>query len=67
VSGWMGLRILAMCPSRSRIMCIARKSGVRYLAAPSGSVMDEECVKAADEHGIVCAYVVEVVSSSVKR
>ncbi|KAI1796713.1 bifunctional purine biosynthesis protein ade10 [Ganoderma leucocontextum] len=31
----------------------ARRSGVRYLAAPSGSVMDEECVKAADEHGIV--------------
>ncbi|KAI9464500.1 AICARFT/IMPCHase bienzyme [Lactarius psammicola] len=30
-----------------------RKSGVRYLAAPSGSVMDEECIKAADEHGIV--------------
>jgi phosphoribosylaminoimidazolecarboxamide formyltransferase/IMP cyclohydrolase len=33
-----------------------RKSGVRYLAAPSGSVMDEECVKAADEHGIVFAH-----------
>jgi phosphoribosylaminoimidazolecarboxamide formyltransferase / IMP cyclohydrolase len=31
----------------------ARKSGVGYLAAPSGSVMDEECVKAADEGGIV--------------
>jgi phosphoribosylaminoimidazolecarboxamide formyltransferase / IMP cyclohydrolase len=31
----------------------ARKSGVRYLAAPSGSVMDEECIKAADEHGMV--------------
>lgn len=31
----------------------ARKSGVKYLAAPSGSVMDEECVKAADEHGMV--------------
>ena len=30
----------------------ARKSGVKYLAAPSGSVMDEECVKAADEHGM---------------
>jgi len=26
----------------------ARKSRVRYLAAPSGSVIDEECVKAAD-------------------
>lgn len=34
----------------------ARKSGVRYLAVPSGSVMDEECVKAADEHGIVFAH-----------
>ena len=31
----------------------ARRSGVKYLAAPSGSVMDEECVKAADEHEIV--------------
>jgi phosphoribosylaminoimidazolecarboxamide formyltransferase/IMP cyclohydrolase len=31
----------------------SRKSGVRYLAAPSGSVMDEECVKAADEHHMV--------------
>ncbi|KZT25141.1 bifunctional purine biosynthesis protein ade10 [Neolentinus lepideus HHB14362 ss-1] len=31
----------------------ARRSGVKYLAAPSGSVMDEECVKAADEHGMV--------------
>ena len=31
----------------------ARKSGVRYLAAPSGSVMDEECIKAADEHSMV--------------
>ena len=34
----------------------APKSGVRYLAAPSGSVMDEECVKAADEHGVVFAH-----------
>ena len=34
----------------------ARKSGVKYLAAPNGSVMDEECVKAADEHGIVFAH-----------
>jgi len=34
----------------------ARKSGVKYLAAASGSVMDEECVKAADEHGIVFAH-----------
>ncbi|KAH9046574.1 AICARFT/IMPCHase bienzyme [Lactarius hengduanensis] len=34
----------------------AHKSGVRYLAAPSGSVMDEECIKAADEHGIVFAH-----------
>ncbi|OAX36344.1 AICARFT/IMPCHase bienzyme [Rhizopogon vinicolor AM-OR11-026] len=34
----------------------ARKSGVKYLAAPSGSVMDEECVKAADEHEMVFAH-----------
>ncbi len=34
----------------------ARKSGVKYQAAPSGSVMDAECVKAADEHGIVFAH-----------
>ncbi|KAF9454439.1 bifunctional purine biosynthesis protein ade10 [Macrolepiota fuliginosa MF-IS2] len=33
-----------------------KKSGVKYLAAPSGSVMDEECIKAADEHGIVFAH-----------
>jgi len=34
----------------------ARKSGVRYLAAPSGSVMDGECIKAANEHGMVFAH-----------
>ncbi|KAJ7229192.1 bifunctional purine biosynthesis protein ade10 [Mycena pura] len=34
----------------------ARQSGVRYLAAPNGSVMDTECIKAADEHGIVFAH-----------
>lgn len=34
----------------------ARRSGVKYLAAPSGSVMDGECVKAADEHGMVFAH-----------
>lgn len=34
----------------------ARRSGVKYLAAPSGSVMDTECVKAADEHGMVFAH-----------
>jgi phosphoribosylaminoimidazolecarboxamide formyltransferase / IMP cyclohydrolase len=34
----------------------ARKSGVRYLAAPSGSVMDEECIKAANEHQMVFAH-----------
>ncbi|KAF8966260.1 bifunctional purine biosynthesis protein ade10 [Flammula alnicola] len=34
----------------------ARKSGVRYLAAPSGSVMDEECIKAANEHKMVFAH-----------
>lgn len=34
----------------------ARRSGARYLAAPSGSVMDQECIKAADEHGMVFAH-----------
>ncbi|CAE6508764.1 unnamed protein product [Rhizoctonia solani] len=34
----------------------AQKSGVKYLAAPGGSVMDAECIKAADEHGIVFAH-----------
>jgi phosphoribosylaminoimidazolecarboxamide formyltransferase / IMP cyclohydrolase len=34
----------------------ARRSGVKYLAAPSGSVMDAECIRAADEHGIVFAH-----------
>ncbi len=34
----------------------ARKSGVQYLAAPSGSIMDAECIKAADEHNIVFAH-----------
>ncbi len=34
----------------------AKRSGVRYLAAPGGSVMDAECIKAADEHGIVFAH-----------
>jgi phosphoribosylaminoimidazolecarboxamide formyltransferase / IMP cyclohydrolase len=34
----------------------AQRSGVRYLAAPSGSVMDTECIKAADDHGIVFAH-----------
>ncbi|KAJ3482837.1 hypothetical protein NLI96_g6708 [Meripilus lineatus] len=34
----------------------ARRSGVKYLAAPSGSVMDAECIKAADEHGMVFAH-----------
>jgi len=34
----------------------AFKSGVKYLAAPSGSVMDAECIKAADEHQMVFAH-----------
>jgi phosphoribosylaminoimidazolecarboxamide formyltransferase / IMP cyclohydrolase len=34
----------------------AKKSGVKYLAAPSGSVMDAECIKAADEHEMVFAH-----------
>ncbi|KZT34887.1 bifunctional purine biosynthesis protein ade10 [Sistotremastrum suecicum HHB10207 ss-3] len=31
----------------------AKKSGTQFLAAASGSVMDAECIKAADEHQIV--------------
>ncbi len=31
----------------------ARKSGVTYLVAPRGSVMDAECIKAADGHQMV--------------
>jgi len=34
----------------------AHKSGVKYLAAPSGSVMDAECIAAADEHQMVFAH-----------
>ena len=33
----------------------AARSGVGYIAAPGGSVMDEPCVQAADSHGIVVA------------
>lgn len=31
----------------------AYRSGVKYLAAASGSIMDEECIKAADELDMV--------------
>ncbi|WVQ95758.1 phosphoribosylaminoimidazolecarboxamide formyltransferase/IMP cyclohydrolase [Kwoniella sp. CBS 9459] len=31
----------------------ARRSGATYLAAPSGSIMDAECIKAADESNLV--------------
>ena len=34
----------------------ARRSGVKYLAAPGGSVMDQECIKAADEAGMVFSH-----------
>ena len=34
----------------------AKKSGVKYLAAPSGSVMDTECIQTADELGMVFAH-----------
>jgi phosphoribosylaminoimidazolecarboxamide formyltransferase/IMP cyclohydrolase len=33
----------------------ARRSGVKYLSAPGGSVMDDACVKVADEYGMVVA------------
>lgn len=42
----------AFFPFLDNVHC-AWKSGVRYFAALSGSVMDEECVKVADEPGIV--------------
>ncbi|KAE8541432.1 phosphoribosylaminoimidazolecarboxamide formyltransferase/IMP cyclohydrolase [Cryptococcus gattii VGV] len=31
----------------------AKRSGATYLAAPSGSIMDKECIKAADESNLV--------------
>lgn len=31
----------------------ARRSGATFLAAPGGSIMDKECIKAADEMGMV--------------
>jgi len=34
----------------------AARSGVTYLAAASGSVMDQECIRAADEHGMVFSH-----------
>jgi phosphoribosylaminoimidazolecarboxamide formyltransferase/IMP cyclohydrolase len=34
----------------------ARRSGATYLAAPSGSIMDAECIKAADEAKMVFAH-----------
>jgi phosphoribosylaminoimidazolecarboxamide formyltransferase/IMP cyclohydrolase len=34
----------------------ARKSGVQYLAAPGGSIMDAECIKTADNYGMVFAH-----------
>ncbi|KAF8757684.1 AICARFT/IMPCHase bienzyme [Rhizoctonia solani] len=37
-------------------IALVLQSGVKYLAAPGGSVMDAECIKAADEHGIVFAH-----------
>ena len=39
----------------------ARRSGVKYLAAPSGSIMDEECIKATDEHRIFIYFSVVLV------
>ena len=45
----------AFFPFPDNVHC-AHKSGAKYLAAPSGSVMDEECIKAADEHNMVFAH-----------
>ncbi|KIY44998.1 AICARFT/IMPCHase bienzyme [Fistulina hepatica ATCC 64428] len=35
----------------------ARKSGVKYIAAPGGSVMDAECIKTADSYGMVYCHI----------
>jgi phosphoribosylaminoimidazolecarboxamide formyltransferase/IMP cyclohydrolase len=57
-AGWAG-KLQGVCCSSDAFFPFAdnvwraRKSGVGYLAAPSGSVMDEECVKAADEGDMV--------------
>lgn len=34
----------------------ARRSGAQYIGAPNGSIMDDECVKTADEYGMVYAH-----------
>ncbi|BEI80568.1 hypothetical protein CcaverHIS002_0110970 [Cutaneotrichosporon cavernicola] len=34
----------------------AHRSGAQYIGAPSGSIMDAECVKTADEYGMVYAH-----------
>jgi phosphoribosylaminoimidazolecarboxamide formyltransferase/IMP cyclohydrolase len=45
----------------------ARKSGVTYLAAPGGSIMDKECIKAADEMDMVfCHTTLRLVSGRVR-
>ncbi len=33
-----------------------RRSGVQYLAAPGGSIMDAECIKVANNYGMVFAH-----------
>nr|ODN88894.1 phosphoribosylaminoimidazolecarboxamide formyltransferase/IMP cyclohydrolase [Cryptococcus depauperatus CBS 7855] len=46
----------------------AKRSGATYLAAPSGSIMDKECIKAADENGLVfCHTDLRLVRSTQKR
>ena len=43
-----------------------RQSGVQFLAAPGGSIMDAECIKTADNYGIVFAHTdLRLVSQSV--
>ena len=42
----------------------ARRSGAQYIAAPGGSIMDDECIKVANEAGIVfCHTDLRLVSS----
>ena len=34
----------------------ARKSGASYIVEPGGSIRDEECIQAANEHGIAMVF-----------
>jgi phosphoribosylaminoimidazolecarboxamide formyltransferase/IMP cyclohydrolase len=34
----------------------AKRSGVSYIAAPGGSIMDKACIEVADEYGMCFAH-----------